>query len=203
MTHSLRGGWHEKSLCYCGRSAGVRSNKRERSGARGTGGSGCSLRSGRAWTGRGRSGWGDRLYGGANHRALVEKIRTATPWAVRKTANGTSNQRSARYKCPAAGSHGNCCETRRGSSPIGRSPKRNGARRAAGIRGVASCRLAGIKKDFIGVDANTGMRRRRSPHGRDFGADPDFNREDQHFASGPRIARFRPLYAAACRAEAA
>ena len=130
----MTGGWHEKSPCYCGRSAGVRSNKRERSGARGTRGSGCSLRSGRAWTGWGRSGWGDRLYGEASHRALVEKIRTATPRAVRKTVNGTNNQRSTRYKRPAAGSHGNCWETGRGSSQIGRSPKRNGARRAARMR---------------------------------------------------------------------
>jgi hypothetical protein len=37
-----------------------------------------------------------------------------------------------------------------------------------------------------------GMRRRRSPHGRDFGADLSaFNREGQHFAvSGPPVADF-------------
>ena len=137
----LTGGWREKSPCYCGRGAGVRSNKRECSGARGTRGPGCSLWSGRAWTGRGRSGWGDRLYGGASHRALVggEKIRTATPRAVSKTVNGTSNQRGARYKRPAAGSQGNCGETRPASGRIGRSPKRTAAGSAAGMKGAKDC----------------------------------------------------------------
>jgi hypothetical protein len=58
---------------------------------------------------------------------------------------------------------------------------------------AASCSRARIRKDFIGVDhANMGMRRRRSPHRRDFGADLSaFNREGQHLAvSGPTIADF-------------
>ena len=142
----LTGGWREKSPCYCGRGAGVRSNKRERSGARGTRGPGCSLWSGRAWTGRGCCGWGDRLYGGASHRALVggEKIRTATPRAVSKTV---SNQRSARYKRPAASSQGNCGETRPASGRIGRSPKRTAAGSAAGMKGAKDCGVLSLPDD--------------------------------------------------------
>ena len=83
----------------------------------------------------------DRLYGGASHSALVggEKIRTTTSRAVSKTVNGISNQRSARYKRPAAGSQGNCGETRPASGRIGRSPKRTAAGSASGMKGAKDC----------------------------------------------------------------